>query len=1011
MPAPIDNNNNDVVVAMDVTFEHVWTYIKAQIQVAVNQNGPQRRALLVAIFLLVFLNSVSRAFLLFVTTILGAAAGVVLIRSPHKKKDEIADEKEKENPQSPTEEALVCVDCGQENCSRHLVKKPPGDYTTILINEEFNKVIEDMINLTIEVYIRPWYASITDDEIIVNQLRYCLKSLSANFYLRLCQLDVGAFLHDTIVPVIMRHIQTYIHAKRVLKNRAEGRNVYDLALLMLKGKHHIGLHNEDKYFRPLFASLLPYMFAGDIDLCPSTMVYIREMLLSSFKPMLDFWCEPYLFNSQVLLLIEPVDEELPPCASDQLVPILSDIDTPLNPDSIFELTVASMVDPKRHLQAFQKFMSDRGTINELLCFLELLAVFESLGSKEERIAMVQETFKNFIKNSSSIGLPNSVTEKIQNFFSLDEEEKATTAITLAKDLLQLIENRFQNVHRPLFAASEAYLKDLCKGRVQRPSTIASPPHGKKKGKKALKTSEYDILALGDLPLPPSAVEEHHPNLVQMEEKKKRFSLKNLRIGKGKSEKDVSVGAVPIPECSNQSSEDENQLLPSSLPNDSGAALSMTPPGTSQIDMEKVSKPRAATMSCVLPSSDTQDVPVVSEEVSPPPQTVSPYSYSISGVEARIYKWEKRHKGSRQYVSYILHVTQTNKTPEEGTLGYGQTGIWTVERRYNEFAACEKKLNEFYTGLKVDLPEKRAFGNLDKEHIERRRRALNGFLSELLGNPLIHTDPRCTELLYWFLHPSDENNFKNLSRPSTSISSKFALRKIVPEKTERETKELQLASFVDAFIVTAEDLLEDINSSKAAQASQEPEEKKPLPTIEETIWNTEMPAQEIKEIAKNLETPSSLTIPHERSIDSVFALVIELATETKLEAFIWHGVALCQELFGKTVDNQLQKICVDSMKFENDFILSQLRYVRDMSFSTEVAPLPTDKEKEKMERDLKIAIKKLIPKIMKFTGIDVELCVDAFQDKTFNKQLILTLLDVTIKKLFPEIPEKEENSPK
>ena len=51
-------------------------------------------------------------------------------------------------------------------------------------------------------------------------------------------------------------------------------------------------------------------------------------------------------------------------------------------------------------------------------------------------------------------------------------------------------------------------------------------------------------------------------------------------------------------------------------------------------------------------------------------------------------------------------------------------------------------------------------------METRRRQLNSYLAGLLQNQLIHHDDRCSELVYWFLHPTD--NFRQFMR-RTNVS--------------------------------------------------------------------------------------------------------------------------------------------------------------------------------------------------------------------------------------------------
>lgn len=67
---------------------------------------------------------------------------------------------------------------------------------------------------------------------------------------------------------------------------------------------------------------------------------------------------------------------------------------------------------------------------------------------------------------------------------------------------------------------------------------------------------------------------------------------------------------------------------------------------------------------------------------------------------------------------------------------------------------------------------------DLELVEHRRKSLGVYLKALLDNRLMHTDRRCRQLIYWFLHDTDK--FK--------VRRTFAFERLVDQRANKQKAE-------------------------------------------------------------------------------------------------------------------------------------------------------------------------------------------------------------------------------
>ena len=326
--------------------------------------------------------------------------------------------------------------------------------------------------------------------------------------------------------------------------------------------------------------------------------------------------------------------------------------------------------------------------------------------------------------------------------------------------------------------------------------------------------------------------------------------------------------------------------------------------------------------------------------------------------------------------YIIHNTQ-DELPEGMQRPFADLAdTWTTQRRYNEFASLETRLKLFYPGLSVHLPQKRAFGRFDEEHIEQRRRSLATYLSELLANPITHSDPRCTELLYWFLHPDDNGEFKKLTKRSAwnkmapslglNIGSKIA-------STIDSQKDVDVRSFLDHFIVTAIDIEEDMAFQLAEQSASAAKEKETAAvapsSVETTAWSVDSVQDDRVYASAVGVSVLGLETPLDSFTDSALHLAgvaIKGLTPSWPARIALVAVAMIRMLLRATIDDYYYTLVESSLTFTSAEITDLLIYGRNLMFFPEPEVDITEAEECATETRAREIVLALIPDIVRQT---------------------------------------------
>ena len=987
------------------------------------------------------------------------------------------------------------------------------------------------------------------DDIIVDELRFLLKHVVANLAQRIQAADFTEWAVAKATPIALAHGEAFVQAaNRMPHLPRKSRQLYDLALMLHKGTHHIGLESDEKYFRRLSAALLPVLLPANVAGCASMVLYVQEAMLAYvLRPNVEYLATPYFINwALVENLKPPLDASLytstierPPAPAAR-VPILAGIGHPYCGDSALAASFKKVMDdPVRLLAPFQGFMVKQGCIDEMICLLDLDALLDDpsvarwLNDAEWLHA---DTKATFVKQAQKICRTFLDTGKHQGLTLLPETHAVVEARLLAplaaapppaatdyEEVLGVVRRDLRDLfarrHCPVFSSTDALFKALLKDRLQCSAKSRAGAAGKQRKAKKIDTAaqfEKEMKALGitQLPLPPSAVDEQHPDLVVKEEKKSRmFSLKAAKkkalgipkaafaqLSRGPSPtgstanspdmgrrdfsskthstlvaassrlsvspqpthiilssspagsdhhmfnsnklstspagSDISFGDVPPGSRSRTNSEGPPGAGSRSRTNSEG------PPGGSRSRTTSRSGSRSRAGSPIthegthtreeraqtLPSALATRSESAGEEAGSRSSTgAAGPALTLMSVEARIYSWKFKHKGSTQFVVYNIHITQESAAPGLPRSYASQGDTWTVERRYSEFASLEKKLKFFYPGLAVHLPQKKAFGRFEEEHIEQRRRALGTYLSELLANPFTHNDPRCTELLYWFLHPADEGRFKKLTK--RSMWNKMAPS--IKLETNFQAKEVDLRSFLDHFIVTAIEIEEDRTVQMAEQSAANSEAGEAGEAAAAAAGGAAVSPAALETTTWNVDTVLDPRVCAAAVGAQVLSDDCRLATFADgvlhlvgavlggLTGLAWwqmglvrSGVATARTLFGASADDYFYWMVSGSLTYTPADVTGLLEMLRDMMFFPAPPEEVTEAEEAATEARARELVMALIPHALVQAlpsavpvEAKVDLCLDALQDQAYNKQLMLVLLDSLLRELFPELAGK------
>jgi len=405
-------------------------------------------------------------------------------------------------------------------------------------------------------------------------------------------------------------------------------------------------------------------------------------------------------------------------------------------------------------------------------------------------------------------------------------------------------------------------------------------------------------------------------------------------------------------------------------------------------------------------------------------------YDVTGVRTAIAKYSKMHQGSRQFVVYVISVSQQadggQQQGEDGAVVLSTGNTWEVDRRYSDFATLEKKLKRLYPEFDLaTLPDKKRFGNLETKHLENRRGLLDNYLSSLVENPLIHNDQRCTDIVHKFLDPKCD--FKEEMKNHVFRKGGGRAPQI---RSLLSKKDKDWSSFTSLFTVTLDDVEESTAAAYAAEVQ---------------IWTKlreELDAAKIAPDAPVYEVPDAQAlqamVPAKECFTDNEVDIARSSLATRVVGVfgmmcgrLQHGwvlqamLGLGKLVFGGSIDANLDVACERAAKLDESTLLEALEGVRASLESAAAAkkaadgagahpeaaaaPAPEDDlSDEDVLKQVKQAVAEAIPMAVRKVFGEAEVkglassLVDVFQDEVYNKQLVYVVVDAVIAAMFPEL---------
>lgn len=373
---------------------------------------------------------------------------------------------------------------------------------------------------------------------------------------------------------------------------------------------------------------------------------------------------------------------------------------------------------------------------------------------------------------------------------------------------------------------------------------------------------------------------------------------------------------------------------------------------------------------------------------------------------------------------MIRVTQSDAAVLGDRAYPALKASWVVERRYSEFAALDKKCKEYVPGLKVKLPGKRV-RKLELVQIEQRRKSLAVYLSALLSEKVALGDASLRAVIYAFLQPADGGKFQKLAR--TRVLKRLG-NNSVKQKSDA-ARDRDLKSFTDGFLVTADELEEELHTIADAASDKRSAE----PSAETRPWWVPSDVSDAAVLAASAAGANDAGVagPSDASgggngaaagaADGValFDRVLQL-----LEIFVsriqrtWMFQALfavVRVLFKATVE-ECWFTFVDSNVtwLETDAVVfNYLSILRDTMFppppqgeGVAGAARPAADAKAKVGKLRTFLVNKLPAPVAAVGGTAIahdviDVCIDSFQCPIYNKQIALVLLDSLLGELFAD----------
>jgi hypothetical protein len=282
-----------------------------------------------------------------------------------------------------------------------------GDCDKVKVPSSINDALRSIVDLIVTEYVRSWYNQMTSDTDLVEDTEYALKHVIAALLTRFRHFDVEKWVCTRAIPLVTEHLELYIEADALLKQgqanggpdatagkggrgaegaavMAIGSETVDLALLLRRGGHHVGLEREGAYFTHVLDKVLPKIMPTALLRSKVQYRFFRECILSIVvRPVVELACSRHFINTTLADALGPALARSTVLGSaggaaaavlPREVLLLNHISPSTHQRNVsaFQVTLQQILDdPTGLLQPFQKYLQEYNHIEELMCYREL----------------------------------------------------------------------------------------------------------------------------------------------------------------------------------------------------------------------------------------------------------------------------------------------------------------------------------------------------------------------------------------------------------------------------------------------------------------------------------------------------------------------------------------------------------------------------------------------------------------------------------------------------------------
>ncbi|XP_065840378.1 LOW QUALITY PROTEIN: sorting nexin-13-like [Oscarella lobularis] len=353
------------------------------------------------------------------------------------------------------------------------------------------------------------------------------------------------------------------------------------------------------------------------------------------------------------------------------------------------------------------------------------------------------------------------------------------------------------------------------------------------------------------------------------------------------------------------------------------------------------------------------------------------------LEADIIQAGICHEDGKQYALYAIKVKCRH--------GSGDPDIWVVPRRYSDFHDLHLVLKEKFGILDLNFPGKRPFKSLNKDFLEKRRKALHDYVQVLLDAEFLAHHSGVLRAMEYFLNKGEY--FKEKGEFARKIDTIVG-----PLKRSVKNVSGKLESGFD-------NLTKVLRSDSPATGRKTP--VIPLPGEEVDDPKVASSLLSAEDTDDNIPLRILLLL-----MDEVFDL------KTKSQWLRRRIVALLQDIIRTTFGDRINRKIVKKVEWltSAEQIAEYVRELRDSNWPDGLWRTDVAERNEATKNRTKVAAKakmtgSLPDELKRFIGSDVARegivrVFDMFQHPRLNKRLLYVLFEDLLDTLFPENKFKE-----